>query len=185
MIYKYNQFLKEKIEIIQTDSPSLASQKNKLNDLEKHTKEFLQKKTDLENIYLTYTDEGDLINKLSARGFIKKTGNKKQIEFENPLFSVFSSACEKTRTLKDLEKSVEELGEKLKDKNEYLQKNPSSKDSVGQEIESVRKDLGEKNKQIQKISTEIVQLQRISNQRLLDMQQDSKDTNRQVRSEIK
>ncbi len=77
MLLRYSDFLRENVEVYQTDDPSLASRKNLLNDLEKQSKEFLQKRIELDNIYITYKDEGDLINKLSARGFIKKTGNKK------------------------------------------------------------------------------------------------------------
>ena len=182
MILKYSKFISEKIEVSQTDSPGLASQKNYLNDLEKNTKEFLQKRIELDNIYMTYKDEGDLINKLAARGFIQKTGNKKKLEFLNPLFSVYSGASEKSRTLKDLEKSIEELGLKIKEKNDYLQKNPNSKESVGGEVETLNKELDEKNKQLQRLSKEIVEIQRVANERLKEMTNNFKDTNRQVRS---
>jgi outer membrane protein assembly factor BamD (BamD/ComL family) len=185
MLLRYSDFLRENVEVYQTDDPSLASRKNLLNDLEKQSKEFLQKRIELDNIYITYKDEGDLINKLSARGFIKKTGNKKNIEFENPLLSIYSGASQKSRTLKDIEKSIEELKGRLKDKNDYLQKNPNSKESVGSEIETLNKELEEKNKQIQKISNEIVQIQRVSNERLKEITKNFKDTNRQVRSELK
>jgi len=185
MLLKYSEFLRENVEVYQTDDPSLASRKNLLNDLEKQSKEFLQKRIELDNIYLTYKDEGDLINKLSARGFIKKTGDKKNIEFENPILSIYSGASQKTRNLKDIEKSVEELKGKLKEKNDYLQKNPNSKESVGGEIETLNKELEEKKKQVENISKQIVEIQRVSNQRLKEITKSFNDTNKQVRSDLK
>jgi hypothetical protein len=64
MIKKYNDFVKEKYNVTQNDSTEVASDKSYFNKSESDIKEFLTKKTTIDNIYKTYTDEKDLIKKL-------------------------------------------------------------------------------------------------------------------------
>jgi hypothetical protein len=104
IITKYNLFLKEKISVINTDSPSVASSANNINDIEKYIKEFNQKKVDLENIYMTATDEKNLVANLSARKFINPVSSKSQMQFFNPILGKYARVCDLKKQINDLEK---------------------------------------------------------------------------------
>ena len=105
MIKNYKSFVNELYNVYQNDPTELASQKLHANDMEKHIKEFLTKKTNLDNIYVTYKDEKDLISKLSAQKFIEQnTSDKKKIKFLNPLIGLYAQAAEKKRELRNIEK---------------------------------------------------------------------------------
>jgi DNA repair exonuclease SbcCD ATPase subunit len=182
IITKYKNFIGEALTILQTDSPSVATTIHKFNDLEKFINEFNTKRTVLRNIYLTYDGEDDLINKLSSQNFIEKTTNKKEIKFENPLLQMYSQVCDKIRRVEQIKKDVDNSNSNIKDKQQFISDNPSSKEENTEDIKSIQTQISDKNKDIQELNQEIVRLERQTNEKLKQMSKELVDTKKEIQN---
>ena len=166
MIKKYSDFINETYFPEQTDSPEIASDMNKFNDIESQIKDFGKYKVVISNIYMTYTDEGDLINKLAAQKFIEKTEDKKKIKFENPVLGIWAQSCEKRRTLKDMDDQIKKWQEDIKNEEDNIKNNPSSKESGTENIKLTEDRIRLKNQEIAKRQMEISDLEKSSMDKL-------------------
>ena len=165
MIKKYLNFLETYIPE-QTDAPEIASDMNTFNASEDQVKEFDTKKITISNIYLTYKDEKDLIDKLVSQKFIDRAGDKKTIKFHNPLLGLWAQSCEKRRELKDIEDQMGKLNQSIKDEQENLKNNPSSADTVNANIKSTEDNITQKKQEITKKQTEILNIEKLAKDKL-------------------
>jgi len=181
IITKYNLFLKEKISVVNTDSPSIASAANSINDIEKNIKEFNQKKVDLENIYITSTDEKNLIANLSARKFINPVSSKSQMHFLNPLLGKYSRVCDLKKQISDLEKEKGKIDDSTKDKQSQIGTNPTLKDSLTKDIQTKKTDIENIKRRISEIKLECDRLERLTMKELQEMQKNIQSGSKEVK----
>ena len=165
LIKKYKQFLETYIPD-QTDAPEITSDMNRFNGSESQIKEFGTKKVTINNIYMTYKDEKDLIDKLVAQKFIDRTGNKKTIQFNNPLLGLWAQSCDKRRELKDMEDQISKWDQSIKDEQDNLKNNPSSADVVNANIKLTEDKISQKKQEVAKKQTEILNLEKLANDKL-------------------
>jgi predicted nucleic acid-binding Zn-ribbon protein len=180
IITKFNIFLKEKISVINTDSPSVASSANKINDIENHIKEFNQKKVDLENIYMTATDEKNLVANLSARKFINPVSSKSQMQFFNPILSKYARVCDLKKQISDLEKEQGTVDNSIKDKQSQIGSNPTAKDSLTKDIQTKKTDVENIKRKIGEIKSECDRLERLTMAELQEMQKEIQSGTKEV-----
>ena len=170
MIKKYSEFILELYQPEQSDPPEIASDINRISDLDKTIKDFEKSKVDINNIYLTYKDEIDLINKLSARNFIeKKTSDKKQIKLLNPLLSLWAQSCQKRRDLSSIDASIKKDELEVKNQKDNLNANPSMKDSINANIKSYTDRINTKKQDILKLQKEIIDLEKTTRDNLKEI----------------
>jgi len=166
MIKKYSEFIVENYFPDNTDSPEIASDMNGFNDISNQIKEFNTKKVTINNIYMTYTDEKDLINKLSSQKFIDNTSDKKSIKFHNPILGMWAQSCEKRRDLKEIDDQIKKWQEDIKNEESNLKSNPSSKDTVDANIKLTQDKIKEKTQEVSKKQMEIANLEKLANDKL-------------------
>lgn len=172
-IKKYLQFISEELEANQLDKPEMASEINSMNSKQKQVQEFNRHKVDIQNIYKTYSNEGDLINKLFARGFIiKKTTNKKEMNFKNELLRIWAQSCEKRRELDDIKKNIEKLEKDNKDRDYNIRNNPGVSNSESQAIELNTKQLKSYKDQVIKLQNDVLRLEKEATTKLNTWKQD-------------
>lgn len=153
-----------------TDAPELAADKTNTNKLQVDIKEFLTKKTVVDNIYMTYKDERDLISKLySQKLILANTSNKKRIQFINPLIGFYAQASEKKRQLKSLDDELQNKKDDISTKKSLMISNPDTKDALQNDIDYTQTKIGEINDRISKIKNEIVSLERSTEKKLKEM----------------
>ncbi len=173
MIKNYSEFILELYQAEQSDAPEIASDINKLSDIDKTIKDFEKYKVDINNIYSTYKDEMDLINKLSSRNFIeKKTSDKKQIKFLNPLLSMWAQSCEKRRNISSIGESIKKDEIEIKNQKDNINSNPSMKDSIDATIKSYTDRISTKKQDIIKLQKEIMDLEKITRDKLKEIKDD-------------
>lgn len=184
MILKYKNFIQEKMEVSQTDSPGLTSKKNFLNDLEKHIKEYSAKKNQLERIYTNYTDDKNLLQLLKSNGFVDKTiDNSRKIEFLNPIFTIYYRACEKMRQLNALSKSIDELNLNISEKEKTMQSD-ATQSNLKIEIEQLKDQLRQKVRQLDTYKSDIKDIESKTKSELNDMMSDLKEATKDTRTAI-
>jgi hypothetical protein len=166
MIKKYSEFIVENYFPDNTDSPEIASDMNGFNDISDQIKEFDTKKVTINNIYMTYTDEKDLINKLSSQKFIDNTSDKKSIKFHNSILGMWAQSCEKRRDLKEIDDQIKKWQEDIKNEESNLKSNPSSKDTVDANIKLTQDKIKEKTQEVSKKQMEIANLEKLAKDKL-------------------
>lgn len=169
-LINYIKFNEALYKVEPTDAPEFAVDKTNTNKLQADIKEFLTKKTVIDNIYLTYKDEKDLISKLYAQKFIPaNTSNKKRIQFINPLIGFYAQASEKKRQLRSLEDELQNKKDDISSKNSLMVSNPDTKDALQNDVDYTQTKIGEINDKISKIKNEIVSLERSTEKKLKEM----------------
>jgi chromosome segregation ATPase len=170
MIKKYKDFVKEKVNIDQNDPAEFAADKNSYNKTEADVKEFLNKKTVIDNIYLTYTDEKDLVSKLFAQKFIPlNTGDRRKIQFTNPLIGLYAQSAEKNRELKSLEDNLSTQNDTLSQTRTDISQNPSDTQALTNDVSSTQSKISDLNTKISALKNEIVTLERNTRDKLKQM----------------
>lgn len=178
MIKKYIDFVKEKYNVYQNDPTELASDKSYFNKSENDIKEFLSKKTTIDNIYKTYTDEKDLIKKLFAQKFIPlNTSDKNKIKFTNPLIGLYAMSAEKSRQLRSLENELLTQTDTLSQRQTAINTNPDASDSLQNDVSYTQTKISDIKSKITKLKDEIVTLERNTRDKLKQMK-DGLDDNK-------
>lgn len=185
-IKNYQKFNEAIFQVDQNDPPELAADKTSTNKLDTDIKEFLNKKVTIDNIYMTYTDEKDLIKKLSAQKFIQSnTSDKKKIKFINPLIAMYAQASEKKRELKNLESDLDSQKETLSDRQSSITQNPELKNTLGDDIKYTQDKVNDIQSKISKIKNEIVTLERNTRDKLNQMKKDFENSKKRINYFIK
>lgn len=180
MIKNYKQFT-EKYNVNPNDPTELSSDKNYFNKAEDDIKEFMSKKITIDNIYLTYSDENDLIAKLSAQKFITNdTSNKKDITFNNQLIGMYAQASKKKRELKSIEDELTMQNSNLKERQDMISANPDTTDSLKDDVVNIKSKIIDINKRITNIKDDISKLEKASNDKLREMQKTLQNSKRRL-----
>jgi hypothetical protein len=166
MIKYFQEFILELYNADKTDPPQIASDMNRYNELENQIKDFDRLKVTVNNIYMTYKDEKDLIDKLAAQKIIDKTDNKKKLKFHNPVLAIWAQSCDKRRDLKNLQDQIKDWKTDISDEQSNIKANPSSKDSLSANIKLTEDKIRQKTQYISKLQMEIVNLEKIAKDKL-------------------
>lgn len=181
MIKRYSEFIIEIYQPDQSDAPEIASDINKLGDIDKIVKDFEKYKVDISNIYNTYKDEIDLINKLSARNFIeKKTSDKKKIKFINPLLAMWAQSCQKRRDISSIDSSIKKDEEEVKNQKDNINSNPSMKDSILSNIKSYQDRINNRKQEIIKLQKEVMDLERSTKNKLKEIKDEFTSSKKRI-----
>jgi hypothetical protein len=157
----YSKFISEKYQLDQNDSPEITSQKQSFNDLEENIKEYNLKKVTLDNIYKTYIDDSDLVNKLKSQKLLEgNPGDVKTIKFNNPLLAIHAQMSRKMRKIMDIEKIIKLEEESISNKKGASDGGKEVADSLSQDIESSQEKISSKRTEIQKLDAEIMSLKK-------------------------
>jgi len=177
---KYKYFI-EKYTIDQNDDPGFAADKTSFNKMENDIKEFLAKKVTIDNIYLTYSDEKDLVNKLFAQKFIEQnTGDKKKIKFINPLIRMYSQTAEKKRELKSAEGELLTQNDTLTQRQSDINQNPDNKDSLQNDVDYTQSKIGDIKDKINTLKNEILSLEKTTSEELKKMKKDLENNKKRI-----
>lgn len=128
------------------DTTQVAADKNNMNATIQNVSEFNSRKANLTNIYMTYKDEKDLVNKLIAQKFINKGTKITDVVFINPLLGMWAQCAQKRRELQDLQNKINQENKTLTDTTNSLNNNPSSKETINQNNENDKKQIGDDRK---------------------------------------
>ena len=128
------------------DTTQVAADKNNMNATIQNVSEFNSRKANLTNIYMTYKDEKDLVNKLIAQKFINKGTKITDVVFINPLLGMWAQCAQKRRELQDLQNKINQENKTLTDTTNSLNNNPSSKETINQNIDNDKKQIGDDRK---------------------------------------
>lgn len=161
---RYNLFI-ENYEINPSEDTNIISNKNEINKLGEDLKELNSKKSQIENIYLTYKDRNDLINRLKTIGAIKED-NPENIEFKNPLISNISNIYDLKRKIKDIEDSINIDNQDMKQKQEQLSENPNQAENINELILGIKERINEKNKKISDYKKELSEKEKNSKENI-------------------
>lgn len=185
MIKNFNQFIKEAYTIDNNDAPEVASDKNSFNKSENDVKEFLSKKTTIDNIYATYIDDKDLVTKLFAQKFIpQNTGDKTKIQFTNPLIGLYAQGSEKKRELNSLEANLKTQTDTLSQRKTDILQNPDNAESLNSDIDYTQSKISDINKNITTLKAEITNLEKSTNDKLNQMKTDILNNKKRIDTEI-
>lgn len=180
MIKNYTVFVNEIYNVYQKDTPEMSSDKSHVNQVELFIKEFNAKKKTIDNIYVTYKDEKDLINKLYAQKFIpSNTNDRKKIKFINPLIGLYAESAKKKRELKSLEDDLKAQQDTLNDRNSQISGNPDLRNTLQDDINYSNERINSIKQDINRVKTEILALEKNTAFKLKEMKDDLvKDKNR-------
>jgi len=181
IIKNFEKFINEKIAVVNSDTPSVASAANTINQLEENIKEFNTRRIELENIYKTSIDEKDLVSKLSSRKFINPVNTKSNMEFFNPLFAKYSRVCDLQKQMMDLEKEQSKIDTSIKETESQIGQNPSSKDGFLKDIQSKKTDIERIKTKLSTIKSEADRLERLTMTEIKDIQKRILDETKEIK----
>jgi predicted nucleic acid-binding Zn-ribbon protein len=180
----YNKFISEKYQLDANDDPEIASQKKSFNDLEENITEYNLKKVNLDNIYKTYTDDKDLINKLKDQKLIEvDNSNTKTIKFTNPLLAIHAQISRKMRKIMDIEKLIKTDQQTITNKKDASKGNKDLMDNLKQEIKEIEEKIASKKTEIQKLNSEIIILKKQIDSEIAKIKKQLIDSQRRINKE--
>jgi hypothetical protein len=162
IIKKFKDFISEKFIPQMDDIFAVASDKNYFNDEELLIQKFVTWKVEMENIYKSYLNETDLINKLFNKGFIKeKTKSPKKKLFKNKYLGMWAEICDKKRKLEDIEKISRSNQKDMQTYNQEVVDNKGNDtvtDYAQDKAEDTNKRLDDNQSKIEDLQMEIINL---------------------------
>jgi len=142
------------------DTTQVAADKNNMNATIQNVSEFNSRKANLTNIYMTYKDEKDLVNKLIAQKFINKGTKITDVVFINPLLGMWAQCAQKRRELQDLQNKINQENKTLTDTTNSLNNNPSSKETINQNIDNDKKQIGDDRKTLNDLNKTVQSMEK-------------------------
>lgn len=185
-LLNFENFVFEKYQLQQNDSPEITSQKKSFNELENFITEYNNKKITLDNIYKTYIDDKDLLNKLKSQKFIEGTpSNYKSIEFTNPLLAIHAQISRKMREIADIQKIVKSDEETIKSKDSFTKDTQSAetKETLKDEISQTQEKISDNQEKIKKIDSEIMILKKQIDSQINKMKKQLVDSQSRINTE--
>ena len=161
----------EKFDVLKEKPPvEIASDMNTFNDNENWIKDFNTRKNQLMNIYKTYKEDAtpteatstDLYNKLVSGKYIKPSNVKAKIVFNNPLFTIYSEICKKTRELNNINGTLQQKQNELIEKQRAVAANEIDRETANTDVENINNDIQAKTDQLSQIKKDITNLQKAS-----------------------
>ena len=161
-IQNFSEFFLEKFIAQTDDSFSVASAKNKFNKEEDFIRNFNKYKKDIEFIYLNYSDEQDLLNRLLNKKLIKKkTADPKKKEFNDELLGKWAEICSYKRMIQDKEKLISGTEDEIKNKDITISDNKGNQtiiDYTQKDINNSVNKIKEHEKEIEDLRKKILDL---------------------------
>jgi hypothetical protein len=177
----YNKFLSEKYNFDPTDSLEISTQKKSANKIEQDVKEYAVKKVALDNIYLTYTDEKDLVNKLRSQNLISgNPSNQKTIEFLNPLLNIHAQISKNMRKVKSIEAEIKSEEDNKSTKSDIASETPGAKDAMNNDISAIDDKIASKKSEILKINSDMLTLKKSIDTQLASMKEELMGLQRRI-----
>ena len=147
-------------------TPEIGADMSTYNSSETNVKDFNSRKQALLNIYLTYAEDStpttaiatDLFNKLVAAKFIKPGNVKSGLVFLNPLFTVYSEFCRKSRDTKNTENTLDQKKAEIENKEKNIATNTG--ETANNDIENLNKDIKNQTDTLNKSDKEASDLQK-------------------------
>lgn len=164
ILKKFKDFISEKFIPQRDDEFADASIKNYFNDEELLVQKFNTWKVEMENIYMSYIDEADLINRLFNKKFIKeKTTNPKKKLFINKYLGRWAEICEKKRKLNDIEKISLSNQKDMQDTNKEMTDNKGNDTVISyakDKAADTAKRLSDNQSKLEELQIEIITLEK-------------------------
>lgn len=185
-ILSFDRYINEKYILDQNDPPEITSQKRNFNDIENYIKEYNLKKVNLDNIYKTYIDEKDLLNKLKSQKILEgNPSNIKTIKFTNPLLSIHAQISRKMREISDIQKMIKSDEETIDNKESTLRNNKEEVvgDALKDDITQVNTKISDKNEQIKKLNSEMIILKKQIDLEINKLKKQLIDSQRRINTE--
>lgn len=179
-IITYKDFISEKFIPDKNATPEVASAINVNNKNEVDVKEYNAKKNTLLNIYKSYKDEKDLLNKLTSGLFINKTTNIKNLKFNNPLLGLLANVADKNRKVIDIENQISGWKGDIGDEQKNIQSNPSNKEGSTEQINLINDRIKTKTDEINALKLDIDKSQQYIKKELTRLTKSVMDTNKKI-----
>lgn len=162
MILNFKRFVNEKFIPQPTDTMTSASDKNWFNEEEKLIQRFNTYKNEILNIYKSYQDRAELMNRLFTKGFIKeKSKNPKKLRFNNKYLGMWAKICDNTRKISDLEKIIHGNEIDIQNAQQTIADNKGNQtiqDYTGNKIQKSTERLSKNSEKIEELQQEILDL---------------------------
>jgi hypothetical protein len=199
MIKNFATYIREAYDIDETDSTEIARHKIEVNNMTRWITEYNQKKGILFRIYMSFTDDEDLLNKLRQQKLVDsfETDSKipskvrntnirdpKKMKFENPLLSELANVAEKQRMLKDLEEDLEEQKKTINDREAATTGNKRLLPSFQKDIDRTKSKMSDIENDINEIKREINILNTKAKEKFTQMQRDLSQKNKLLADDI-
>ena len=185
-IKNYKLYLEaDNIEANVTDNNEVAADKNNMNATIQNVSEFNSRKANLTNIYMTYKDEKDLVNKLLAQKFISKGTKITDVVFINPLLGMWAQCAQKRRELQDLQNKVNQENKNLTDTTQTLNNNPSSAQTINQNIDNDKKQINDDKKTLSDLNKTVQSMEKDVTNRLNQIKTDAQKQKQNITNQQK
>lgn len=187
MILNFEQFINEKFIPQPTDTMTSASDKNWFNEEEILIQKFNTFKTEILNIYKSYQNPMDLMNRLFNKGFIQeKTKNPKKLRFKNKYLGMWSKICDNTRKISDLEEIISGNQKDIQNAQQTITDNKGNQtiqDYTGNKIEKSSERLSKNSEKIDELKKEILDLDRQLKKEFELLKKKHKEANKRIQYE--
>ena len=168
-------------------SAGVNADMNDFNNAENQIKDFNSRKSALLTIYKTYKEDDkksssipiDLYNKLLSAKFIE-SGDKNKIQFLNPLFTIYSEICEKTRELSNLNGTLANKKKEITDKQKAISDKSIDTETANKDIQNLNKDMSDITKNLSEINKTISDLQKNSTDQLNKINKNLQDSKKRI-----
>lgn len=186
-IKSFKQFLNEKMNPQPDDSPSLASAKNFYNEQEEIIRNYNSNRVDLDNIYMSYTNREDLINRLNNKGFLdKNTSDPKGIKFKNPYLGKLASISKEKRRLKDLQTIIQGNNKDIETYKQTIADNKGNETVINDtqtKIDNSTERLKSRQEEIKEIEKNIRDLDKQIRDDMDELKSKHEETKKRIRDE--
>jgi hypothetical protein len=199
VIKDFATYIREAYNIDETDSTEIARHKIEVNNMTRWITEYNQKKSILFRIYMSFTDDEDLLNKLRQQKIVDsfETDSKipskvrntnirdpKKMKFENPLLSELANVAEKQRMLKDLEEDLKQQEKTINDREAATVDNERLRPSFQKDTERMNSKISDIENDINEIKREINILNTKAREKFTQMQRDLSQKNKLLVDDI-
>ena len=169
-------------------TPEIGADMATFNSSENNVKDFNTRKQALLNIYLTYAEDptptntvaSDLFKKLVTAKFIKPGDVKGGLNFINPLFTVYSEFCRKSRDTKNTENTLDQKQAEIADKQKSIATNTGDRETANNDIANLNNDIKDQTDVLNKSDAETTQLQKAAKDELTNKAKELENAKKRI-----
>lgn len=187
MILNFNRFINEKFIPQPTDTMTSASDKNWFNEEEILIQKFNTFKTEILNIYKSYQNPMDLMNRLFNKGFIQeKSKNPKKLKFKNKYLGMWAKICDNTRKIQDLETIINGNKKDITNAQQTVTDNKGNQtiqDYTGNKIEKSNDRLSKNTEKVEELQHEVLDIDRRLKKEFELLKKKYKETKKRIENE--
>jgi len=168
--------------------PEIGADMTLFNNSEVNIKNYNTKKKQLADIYSNYAEDDnpvqgrmptDLYNKLLSGKFIK-SGNKDNVQFNNPLFAQYSTFCAKQRQVTNIDNNLQNKTKDIEDTKINIQNNVGDRQTNNDTINNLNQDVKNQKTQLNQVEKETKDLQKSSNTQLKNNTKELEDAKKRI-----